>query len=132
MKNYPLLLALIASLSFCSLGIAADSPLPEGAVRHVVVFKFKDTATDVQIQTLTDAFRDLQETIPGIVAFEHGINDSPEKLNRGLTHVYLLTFENAAARDAYLPHPEHKAFGNLLGELGIFEEVFVVDYRPQS
>lgn len=132
MKSYPLLLALIASFLFCSFGIAADSSLPEGAVRHVVVFKFKDTSTDAQIQTLTNAFRNLQETIPGIVAFEHGTNNSPENLNRGLTHVYLLTFEDAAARDAYLPHPEHKAFGKLLGELGIFEEVFVVDYHPQS
>ncbi|MEM6840606.1 MAG: Dabb family protein [Bacteroidota bacterium] len=97
-------------------------------VRHVVVFKYKADASKADIQKVTDSFRDLQNKIPGIVSFEHGINNSPEGLNKGFTHVYLLTFENAEARDTYLPHPNHKEFGNLLSELGVLEEVFVVDY----
>lgn len=97
-------------------------------VRHVVVFKYKADASEADIQKVTDSFRDLQNQIPGIVSFEHGINNSPEGLNKGFTHVYLLTFENAEARDTYLPHPNHKEFGNLLSELGVLEEVFVVDY----
>jgi hypothetical protein len=99
-------------------------------VRHVVVFKYKPTATQAQINEVTTAFRDLKKTIPGIVSFEHGVNNSPENLNKGFTHVYLLTFENAQARDTYLPHPEHKKFGALLGKLGVLEEAFVVDYSP--
>jgi hypothetical protein len=58
------------------------------------------------------------------------VNNSPEKLNQGFTHVYQVTFTSAAARDAYLPHPAHKAFGELLGRLGVLESVFVVDYAP--
>jgi hypothetical protein len=34
------------------------------------------------------------------------------------------------ARDAYLPHPEHKKFGELLGRVGVLEDVFVVDFSP--
>lgn len=97
-------------------------------VRHVVVFKYKPDASEADIQKVTDSFRDLQNKIPGIVSFEHGINNSPEGKNMGFTHVYLLTFEDAEARDAYLPHPNHKEFGNLLGELDVLEDVFVVDY----
>jgi hypothetical protein len=97
-------------------------------VRHIVVFKYKPQATPEQIKQVTDAFRDLQKKIPGITAFEDGVNNSPEKKNLGFTHVYMLTFEDAAARDAYLPHPEHAKFGQLLGKLGIVEDVFVVDY----
>ncbi len=97
-------------------------------VRHVVVFKYKADASKADIQKVTDSFRDLQNKIPGIVSFEHGINNSPEGLNKGFTHVYLLTFEDAEARDTYLPHPDHKKFGSLLDELGVLEEVFVVDY----
>jgi hypothetical protein len=41
-----------------------------------------------------------------------------------------MTFTDAAARDTYLPHPEHKKFGQLLGRLGILEDAFVVDYTP--
>ena len=70
------------------------------------------------------------ERIPGILSMEHGVNNSPEKLNQGFTHVFQVTFTNAAARDAYLPHPAHKAFGTLLGSLGILDAVFVVDYAP--
>jgi Stress responsive A/B Barrel Domain/FKBP-type peptidyl-prolyl cis-trans isomerase len=103
---------------------------PTQAVRHVVIFKYTPEATAAQIQVITDAFRALTTTIPGIVAFEHGVNNSPERLNQGFTHVYMLTFKDAAARDAYLPHPEHKKFGELLGKSGIFVGAFVVDYAP--
>ncbi|MFP4092201.1 MAG: Dabb family protein [Cyclobacteriaceae bacterium] len=101
------------------------------SVRHVVVFKYKPDAPASKIQQVNDNFRALKDKIPGILAFEHGVNDSPEEKNMGFTHVYLLTFEDAAARDAYLPHPEHKKFGEKLGALGILEDVFVVDYAPQ-
>ena len=97
-------------------------------VRHVVVFKYKPGTTPAQIAQVTQAFRNLRKTIPGITAFEDGVNNSPEKKNLGFTHVYLLTFESVAARDAYLPHPEHKKFGELLGKLGVLEDAFVVDY----
>jgi hypothetical protein len=99
-------------------------------VRHVVVFKYKPGASEAQIKQVTDAFRDLRGKIPGITAFEDGVNHSPEKKNLGFTHVYMVTFESAAARDAYLPHPEHKKFGELLGKLGVLEDAFVVDYTP--
>jgi hypothetical protein len=98
------------------------------AVRHIVIFKFKPDATEAQINQLTQEFLNLKNKIPGIVDIEYGVNNSPEGLNRGFTHIYLLTLENAAARDAYLPHPEHKKFGELVGQLGILDEVFVVDY----
>lgn len=101
-------------------------------VRHVVVFKYKAGATPEQISQVTKALGDLKNKIPGIVSFEHGVNNSPENKNLGFTHVYLLTFKDAAARDTYLPHPEHKKFGQLLGELGIMEDVFVVDYAPAA
>jgi stress responsive alpha/beta barrel protein len=101
-------------------------------VRHVVVFKYKAGTSAAQISQVTEAFRGLRSRIPGIIGFEDGVNDSPEGKDLGFTHVYLMTFENAAARDAYLPHPEHARFGQLLGQLGVVGGVFVVDYAPGS
>lgn len=101
-------------------------------MRHIVVFKYKPTATSVQIEKVTNALSDLQDKIPGIVAFEHGINDSPENKNNGFTHVYMFTFEDAAARDTYLPHPEHQKFGAMLGDMEVLEDAFVVDYVPAA
>jgi hypothetical protein len=98
-------------------------------LRHIVVLKFTPGATSPQIAEVTDAFRALPSKIPGIVAFEDGVNNSPEGKNLGFTHVFQLTFESAAARDAYLPHADHAAFGALLGRLGVVQDAFVVDYE---
>ena len=111
--------------------VTMTSPsLPASAVRHVVVFRYKPDAGPEKIRQVTDALVALKEKIPGILAVEHGVNNSPENLNQGFTHVFQVTFTNAAARDTYLPHPAHKAFGALLGSLGILDAVFVVDYTP--
>ena len=98
-------------------------------MKHIVVFKYKASATSGQIAEVTKAFKALKDKIPGIGGFEYGVNSSPENLNKGFTHIYLVTFENAEARDAYLPHPEHRKFGELLGKLDILEEAFVVDFE---
>jgi len=104
---------------------------PSQQVRHLVVFKYKPDATPDQIAEATQAFKGLKNKIPGIVSFEHGKNISPEHKDLGFNYVYLITFENAAARDAYLPHPDHDKFGQLLGQLKIVEDVFVVDFSAQ-
>jgi hypothetical protein len=118
-------LLVLAGSVMSVLSVAAEQKQP---VRHIVVFKYKPGTTPEQIKQVTDAFRGLRTKIPGITAFEDGINNSPEGKNQGFTHIYMLTFEDLAARDAYLPHPEHKKFGDLLGKLGVVADVFVVDY----
>ncbi len=101
-------------------------------VRHVIVFKFTTDVTDDQITATTNAFRDLKHQIPGITSFEHGGNVSSEGLNQGFNHVYLVTFEDAAARDEYLPHPAHLAFVALMGEMKVVQEALVIDYIPAA
>jgi stress responsive alpha/beta barrel protein len=98
------------------------------ALRHLVVFKFRPDADPAKIRQVIDALAALQHAVPGILSFEHGVNNSPEGKNLGFTHVCLLTFEDAQARDAYLPHPEHQKFGTLLRSLAIFDDAFVVDW----
>lgn len=95
-------------------------------LRHVVMFKFKESATPEQIKEVEEAFAALPGKIPEIVGFEWGTNNSPEGLDQGLTHCFLLTFDDEAGRAVYLPHPEHKKFGTLLRP--ILEKVVVIDY----
>jgi hypothetical protein len=95
-------------------------------LRHVVLFKFKDSATSSQIQEIENAFKSLPSKIKEIKGFEWGTNNSPENLNQGLTHCFFLSFESEKDRDAYLPHPAHKEFGKLLGPY--LDKVVVVDY----
>jgi hypothetical protein len=127
------LTALALSMVFVAMAfVPRVAEAQQEPVRHVVVFRYKDGATAEQIQRVTDEFRSLKDRIPGILAFEHGVNDSPEGHDQGFTHVYLITFESAGARDTYLPHPEHEKFGVFLRELGILDGVFVVDYVPRD
>ena len=128
MKIHSLLLTGLLSTA----ALSAFNTSPKVPVKHIVVFKYKSTATAAQIGEVTEAFKALKNKIPGIQSFEYGVNNSPEKLNKGFTHVYLLTFEDAAARDTYLPHAEHKKFGELLERLGVLEEPFVVDFQVEK
>lgn len=93
---------------------------------HVVSFKFKDSATKEDIRKVEEAFRALKSKVPQIKKLVWGLNNSPEGLNKGCTHAWVLTFASEADRDAYLVHPDHKEFGKLVGPL--LGDVFVVDF----
>lgn len=97
-----------------------------GVVRHVVLLKFKDAASPDQVKAVEEKFRALKARIPQIQDLEWGTNVSPENHAQGFTHCFFLTFKDAAARDAYLPHPAHKEFGASLGP--VLDKVLVVDY----
>ncbi|MEM1400801.1 MAG: Dabb family protein [Pseudomonadota bacterium] len=95
-------------------------------LRHVVMLGFKAGTSQAEIDEIVRRFAALEGEVPGIEAFEWGVNNSPEGLNQGLSHCFLLTFATEAARDTYLPHPNHKAFADWVGEW--VETVTVVDY----
>jgi hypothetical protein len=111
-------------------GEGRPSDAPHEQVRHVVLFKFKDDAPPDRIREIEKSFRALKDQIPEILAFEWGTNMSPENRAEGFTHCFFLTFRNAAARDAYLPHPAHKAFGAQLRPY--LDKVLVIDYVTHS
>jgi len=103
-----------------------EEPEAENVLRHVVLFKFKESATDEDIAMVEEAFAALPDQIPEIIAFEWGTNNSPEGKEKGFTHCFLLTFADEEGRATYLPHPDHKAFGEKIGPY--IEDVLVVDY----
>jgi hypothetical protein len=65
----------------------------------------------------------------GPVAF--GANVSPEPFARGFTHGFTIDFRDAAARDAYLAHPDHgRAGARLVAALeGGTDGLFVLDFE---
>jgi len=95
-------------------------------LRHVVLFGFKTAVSEAETSEIVRRFHALPAEVPGIDGFESGVNNSPEGLNRGLTHAFTLTFATAEARDAYLAHPAHLAFAIWVGQF--IEAVTVVDY----
>ncbi len=96
-------------------------------VKHIVLLKFKDGTSEEQIAKLFEDLLDLTETIPGVDDYVSGANISAEGLNNGLTHGAIMTFTDAAARDAYLTNPEHEKFK--AGALPFVEAITVFDFE---
>ncbi|WP_313790804.1 Dabb family protein [Flagellimonas sediminis] len=99
---------------------------PTSHLRHVVLFQFKDTSTPEDIAAVEAAFNELSFKISEIKGLEWGLNNSPENLNKGLTHCFFLTFDSEEDRDSYLTHPDHLAFVDIAGPH--IQDVVVVDY----
>lgn len=97
-------------------------------MRHLLVVKFKSDAVATQIDEALLYFKRIQNDIPGIVSVEYGSNESPEGLDKGYTHVVLMTFDNAEARDTYLPHPAHEALKQAF--VPLVDDIIVLDYLP--
>jgi hypothetical protein len=96
-------------------------------LRHAVFFKFKDDATPEAITKVEQAFTALPSKIDSIKGFEWGTNNSPENHDAGFTHAFMVTFNSEAGRAAYLPHPDHQAFIEVL--MPVLDKVRVLDFE---
>ncbi len=108
----------------------SERPVAKTVLRHVVLFKFKKTATNKEIQHVVDEFAKLPSKIDTIIDFEKGTDVSVEKKSKGFTHGFVVTFRNAEGRAAYLPHPAHKAFVKIVGP--VLDDVLVFDYTTAT
>ena len=96
-------------------------------VVHVVLVRWAHpTAPDLMAQ-LERAVRAVHEEIPGVVEVAHGPSISVEGLERGFEYGLYVRFADAAARDAYLPHPAHQPLAALISSSA---ETFVVFDLP--
>jgi hypothetical protein len=95
-------------------------------LRHVVLFKFKENSSAADIKQVEDAFQALPSKIKQIKAFEWGTNNSPEGLAQEFTHCFFVSFASEKDRAAYLPHPAHSAFVEVLKPH--LDKVLVIDY----
>ena len=109
--------------------MSSPAQAADGPYRHVVLFKFKDSATPEQIKKIEEEFVALKPKIPSVVSLEWGTNVSPENHAEGFTHCFFVTFKDKAGVEAYLPSEPHQAFVKLLHP--ILDKVIVVDYVAQ-
>lgn len=96
-------------------------------IRHLVLLRFTEAANDAKRAELAADFASLASQIAFIRGLEWGVNVSPEGLDKGFTHGFVVTFADAADRDAYLPHPAHQAFVERLKPW--LADVLVLDYE---
>jgi hypothetical protein len=103
----------------------------EGPYRHVVLFKFREGTTEETLRGIERAFGALAAKLTFVEGFEWGRNTSPEGLDQGYTHCFIVTFRDEAGRNAYLPHPEHRAFCRDFLDPSL-EKVCVLDFRAEG
>ena len=121
---------IFAMITMATITQAQGSKEAGKVLRNVVLFKFKDSSPAADVKKVEEAFRSLPGKISEIKSFEWGLNNSPEKLNQGLTHCFFLTFSSEKDRDNYLVHPAHQEFGKLVGDK--LDKVTVVDYWAEK
>ena len=80
-------------------------------IRHVVLFKLRPELGPADVEKIMAGLFALKAVIPGMLNVSGGKDVSPEGLQRGHTHGFTVDFADMAARDAYLPHPDHQKLG---------------------
>lgn len=80
-------------------------------IRHIVLIKFQPSITSEQIHTLFLELEDIKNHVTGILSIVAGKSESPEQIERGYMHGFVVDFVDWQALDHYQNHPVHKAFG---------------------
>jgi hypothetical protein len=96
-------------------------------VKHIVLLKFKEGTAEEQISKFFEDVLDLSETVPGIDDYVSGNNCSPEGLSQGMTHGFIMTFSDIAARDAYIANPDLQRLKT--ATMPMVESVLVFDFE---
>jgi hypothetical protein len=103
-------------------------------IRHCVFLRFRAEVTRAERLAIYDAIAALKQRIAGMIDVQAGANASPEGLDKGFAEGFIVTFENAASRDAYLVDEEHAKVGARIVAAveGGIDGVFVFDLETDS
>ena len=77
-------------------------------IHHLVLLKIRRDVRGEALQRIFTAIGSMKAHVPGLLSYHHGPYSSPEGLQRGFTHAFVMTFDTAQSRDTYLVHPEHE------------------------
>ncbi|OCK78967.1 hypothetical protein K432DRAFT_444246 [Lepidopterella palustris CBS 459.81] len=103
-------------------------------VTHIVLFQFKSSASPEAVQDVCKRMIALKDICihptsqkPYIVSSSGGTDNSPEGLQNGITHAFVVEFASAEDRDYYVTEdPSHQAFVKSIGD--VVEKAQVVDF----
>jgi len=84
------------------------------AIRHIVLCKFKPSITADERLAIFADLATLRGHLSGITDMTFGSSVSPEGLEQGFAHAFVIDFVDAQARDAYLADGKHQQAGKRL------------------
>ena len=74
-------------------------------IMHIVMFKFKEEATEAEIIEAKSQIEQLEDLVPRLQYIKVGMNFSDEE--RAMDMVLISSFENREDLEFYATHPEH-------------------------
>jgi hypothetical protein len=80
-------------------------------IRHIVLIRFLPSVSEAQIDDLFRELHQIRGKVPGLLDITAGKSESPEVMERGYMHGFVVDFSGWAALQAYQDHPEHQLFG---------------------
>jgi hypothetical protein len=80
-------------------------------IRHCVFYAFRAEIGSGERAAIHADLDALRHVVDGMGEMRFGGNVSPEPFARGFTDGFTIDFRDAAARDAYLVHPDHQKAG---------------------
>ncbi|MEO1733172.1 MAG: Dabb family protein [Pseudomonadota bacterium] len=98
-------------------------------IRHIVLTKFKPETSETHIAEIYAGLAALTEKLPGAQNFTGGRSQSPEQIERGYMHGFVIDFDSWDALQTYADNTEHKSFGSQLVEnaVGGIDGILVLD-----
>jgi hypothetical protein len=93
-------------------------------IDHLVFLAAREDASTEDLDDLISSFRNLKETVPGVVDLSVGENFSQR--SGGYTHGAFVRFEDVESLQGYLKHPDHLA---VVEKLDALTTRIVIDYE---
>ena len=98
-------------------------------IRHIVLTKFKPDVSEDTIKGIYNGLSALAAKLPGAANFTGGRSESPEQIERGYMHGFVIDFDSWDALQTYADDEDHKALGGQLvaNAVGGIDGILVLD-----
>ena len=98
-------------------------------IRHIVLTKFRPDVTEETVAQIYNGLAKVAEALPGAKGFTGGRSQSPEQIERGYMHGFVMDFDDWEALETYQNNEIHKKLGGQLVEnaIGGIDGILVLD-----
>lgn len=98
-------------------------------IRHIVLTKFTPDTSEDKIAEIYAKLSALADDLPGAQNFTGGRSQSPEQIERGYMHGFVIDFDSWDALQNYAGNAEHKRLGAQLvaNAVGGIDGILVLD-----
>jgi hypothetical protein len=98
-------------------------------IRHIVLTKFKSDTAEDTISGIYAGLSALSVELAGAHNFTGGRSESPEQIERGYMHGFVIDFDSWDALTNYANNPKHQALGGQLvaHAVGGIDGILVLD-----